>query len=107
MLGQDEVHVWRAQLEVPSSCLANIGDILSSDERVKANGFIFEKHRQTFMVSHGFLRAILGCYVDCAPNELQFGYAKHGKPFLAGSAAAKLSFNLSHSGSFAPTFFFD
>jgi len=102
VLGKDEVHVWRAQLEVPSSCLANICEILSADERVRADSFFFEKHRQNFLVSHGFLRAILAYYVDCAPDRLQFRYTNSGKPFLAApSSAARLSFNLSHSGSLA------
>lgn len=102
VLGNDEVHLWRAQLEVPSACLENIGEILSADEKVKADSFIFEKHRQNFLVSHGFLRAILAYYVDCAPDELQFGYGNSGKPFLAAPfSAARLSFNLSHSGSLA------
>jgi 4'-phosphopantetheinyl transferase len=102
VLAQDEVHVWRASLEVPSSYVALIGEILSSDERAKADRFVFEKHCQNFVVSHGFLRAILSRYLDCAPDELQFGCAEHGKPFLVGHhTRANLSFNLSHSGSVA------
>lgn len=102
VLAQDEVHVWRASLEVPSSYLAQMRGILSSDERVKADRFAFEEHRQNFVVAHGFLRAILSRYVDCAPVELQFGCAKYGKPFLIEPATcANLSFNMAHSGSFA------
>lgn len=103
VLARNEVHIWRASLELPPTDLARIQKVLSSDERARADRFHFERDRQRFTVARGFLRAILSLYLDCAPGKLEFNYAEHGKPSLADSGcdAATLSFNLAHSGTLA------
>ena len=54
------------------------------------------------MAARGFLRAILGLYLDCTPTELRFKYTEYGKPSLANpDVNSNLSFNLAHSGKLA------
>jgi len=59
-------------------------------------------HRHRYIVTRGWLRAILGSYLQEKPEGLQFRGNQHGKPFLAfpgGSAA--VNFSLSHSSGLA------
>ena len=97
-----EVHVWRAQLELPASQLQRLRDILTDDEVDRANRFVFERDRQRFIAARGTLRSILSRYIPIAPGQLRFNYNPYGKPLLASEFSSYLlNFNLTHSGSMA------
>lgn len=91
----DEVHVWRLTLERPAE---SFRDLLQPDELARANRFYFEKDRRHFTVARGFLRRLLGRYLQTDPRELQFSYGAWGKPSLDGDfRESRLRFNMSHS----------
>ncbi len=95
---QDEVHVWRINLDKPDAQLQHLAATLSSDEVCRAKRFYKEQHRQRFIAGRGILRTILSRYLDVEPQLLQFSYEPSGKPILADSFAdRKLWFNLTHS----------
>ncbi|MEH1782467.1 MAG: 4'-phosphopantetheinyl transferase HetI [Nostoc sp.] len=95
---QDEIHVWRIDLNQPESQLQNLAATLSNDETARAERFYFPKHRQHFIAGRGSLRTILGRYLDIEPSQVQFNYQHRGKPVLADTFAdSGLAFNLSHS----------
>lgn len=93
----DEVHVWRAFLNIAPAWVQNLSWILSIDERKRADQFRFQKDRQDFIVARALLRMILGRYLRKRPDQVRFEYGSYGKPFLAGEGDKELSFNLSHS----------
>ncbi len=96
------MHVWRAHLDVPESLATDLEQILSQDERARAAKFRFPKHREEFVVAHGFLRTILGHYQRTDPSQIRLGTGRHHKPVLSGATAAEpLQFSLSHSHPFA------
>ena len=97
VLPRDEVHVWCASLEQSTSQVQQLAKTLSPDEKLKADRFHFEQHRQRFIISRGVLRTILGWYTGIEPSQLQFCYGPYGKPALAIDTASTLHFNLSHS----------
>jgi len=97
-----EVHVWRAQLELPPSQVKRLRGILTDDEVDRANRFSFEIDRQRFIAARGTLRSILSRYITIDPGHLRFYYNQYGKPFLDPEFSSYLlNFNLSHSGSMA------
>ena len=101
-LPENEVHVWRASLEAPSSLIYSLQRILSEEEVRRAKQFHFEKDRLRWIVAHGILRRLLGQYLDTDPHEVCFMTNAYGKPFIAGpSHGTRLHFNLSHSGDLA------
>jgi 4'-phosphopantetheinyl transferase len=101
-LADHEVHVWRAQLELPSSQVQQLRGILTDDELDRANRFSFEIDRQRFIAARGTLRSILSRYITIYPSHLRFYYHQYGKPFLAPEFSFYLlNFNLSHSGRMA------
>ena len=72
--------------------------MLDTDELARANRFYFEKDRKHFVVARGFLRALLGRYLQLEPKQLQFSYGAWGKPALDGEfRESRLRFNMSHS----------
>jgi 4'-phosphopantetheinyl transferase len=101
-LSNDEVHVWRACLDLPASHVQSLQRTLAADELSRAERLYFQKDRQRFIVARGLLRAILSRYLDMEPSQLRYCYSEHGKPYLTPSSGRKTpSFNLSHSDGLA------
>lgn len=95
----DQVHVWRASLQVEESHLLTLLSLLSEDEQARAKRFHFAKDSHRFIVARSMLRTILGRYLNTSAQRLQFSYGPTGKPILAiPQGDQTLCFNLSHSG---------
>lgn len=97
-LPQNEVHVWRAKLDLGSIDLEHAEASLSSDERARAARFHFLKDQLRYVAARGTLRMIMARYIDRAPAQFEFCYGPFGKPELApGHNPDGIRFNLSHS----------
>lgn len=97
-LSSGAVHVWRASLEQPPDVQETYWRALDEGERARAERFHFERHRWRFVLGRGFLRALLGRYLDIEPAEVRFAYGPYGKPSLGDEhGATRLRFNASHS----------
>jgi 4'-phosphopantetheinyl transferase len=95
---QTGIHVWHRSLAVSIAQREELFALLDSDERQRAARFHFEAGRDAFIVSHGWLRTLLGRYLNADPRTLEFTFGNRGKPSLQGTP---LRFNLSHSGAMA------
>jgi len=102
-LGAEDVHVWRASLDVTPTIVDSLRQFLSADELVRAGRFHFESDRKHFIVARGYLRAILSRYLKRPAEEIKFVYGEQGKPQLTGSCRGSQSFyfNLAHSDGLA------
>ena len=101
-LPANEVHVWRARLDVPWAHLGTLRRTLSPDERARASQFRLTIHRRQFIAAHGILRDILSRYLHRDPAGLRFRDTPRGKPaLLANCGRDEIRFNLSHSGNLA------
>jgi 4'-phosphopantetheinyl transferase len=97
-LHSDEVHVWRADLDVGADVLQRLQGTLSADEQARAERFYFPVDRARYLAGRGILRALLARYLGNPACDLRFCYGARGKPALApGNATEDLRFNLSHS----------
>lgn len=101
VLVENEVHVWRAPLDIAPEKLAVLDTYLTPDEHERAARFRFDRHRARFIAARGSLRSILGIHLGCASSRLRFAYGEHGKPRLAEPAGTGIEFNLSHSADLA------
>jgi 4'-phosphopantetheinyl transferase len=98
-LAEDEVQLWRVDLEAIRSQESRWQQLLSSDETIRAARFHFAADRQRFVASRAWLRTILAAFLVAEPSELNFSYSKNEKPFLGpGHARSGITFNVSHSG---------
>lgn len=94
-LAEQEVHIWRAELNVSPVVLESYQAILSAEEADKARRFYFEKDRRHWTVARGVLKRLLGSYMQQEPRTITFQYNAYGKPALTGTQS--LQFNISHS----------
>jgi len=91
------VDLWSVTLAEEQSLIDELAAILSSDERLRASRFHFERDRRRFTWARGVLRCLLAQYLDADPAMVSFTYGTHGKPALTGVHGRTLSFNVSHS----------
>jgi 4'-phosphopantetheinyl transferase len=95
---QTEIHVWHRSLAVAVAEREALYALLDPEERQRAGRFHFETSRDAFIVSHGWLRTLLGRYLNTDPRRVEFTFGHRGKPAVQGTP---LRFNLSHSGAMA------
>lgn len=96
-LGPDDVHIWRAKLDVNPAVLRSLNRTLAPDEVERARRFRFVLHRNLFAAARGILRHILSSYVTTPPHALLLRSGASGKPCMADTEHG-VHFNLSHSG---------
>lgn len=102
VLASNEVHVWRASLDLAGLELKCLQGLLSVDEQQRAKRFVGPKDRNAFIAARGLLRLILSRYLEQDPEALCFHYGLHGKPALVPELNPdRLCFNLSHSAGLA------
>jgi 4'-phosphopantetheinyl transferase len=104
-----EIHLWRADLEVPDDALARFQRVLSPEEQKRADAFFFERDRRRFAASHGFLRHVLARYLKIPAAQVEIRSGHGGKPEIGQGSLTPdsrlltpdVQFNLSHSGPLA------
>jgi 4'-phosphopantetheinyl transferase len=99
-LAREEVHVWRAPLDLRRVGLARLRDLLSTEERALSLTFRFQWERDRFVAARGWLRLLLGRYLCAPPGGLRFVIRANGKPALA-EPASEVRFNLALAGPLA------
>ena len=101
-LPDDEVQLWRVDLEAVRINESRWLKLLSTDESARASRFHFPRDRQSFAASRAILRMILAGYLAADPGALSFSYSDKGKPSLGPAyAVSRLQFNVTHSGAIA------
>jgi 4'-phosphopantetheinyl transferase len=97
-LRTDEVHVWRARLNLAAARLEGLWQTLVEEELSRALRFHTRKDRDRFIAARGLLRSIVGRYLGIGPGEVRLCYGEQGKPRLAGHDGPEaIRFNLAHS----------
>ena len=98
-LGESEIHVWRARLDVPRERLGRLERALTAGERERITSLASEVDRRRATASRGLLRNILAGYVERPAAELAFTFGPAGKPEMSAAAHGEpLHFNSTHSG---------
>lgn len=101
-LVENDVHVWRASLEVSPEELQTLRRVLIEEEIERAGRFYFEKDRHHWTVARAALRLLLGRYLKVDPRQVRFASNEYGKPsLLFPESSPRLHFNISHSGGLA------
>jgi len=97
VLHEHEVHAWYASLNLSGDRVCDLTHLLSDEERLRGEQYLFGRDSRRFVVGRALLRLILSGYLDTPPESLTFRYEPNGKPALAGRWQGVLEFNLSHS----------
>ena len=92
VLPERGAHIWLCPLTADSALL----DFTTQEEKKRAENMLPESKAFEFLLSRGWLRAILAAYLPgTPPGEIRLERSAEGKPFLAGQG--DMQFNLSHS----------
>ena len=93
------MHCWSIALDDQASA-PRLRELLTPDERDRADRFHFERDAARFVAGRALLRRLLASYLGAPdPRAVPLVTGVHGKPRLANGAG--LHFNLAHSGGFA------
>src|SRR5260370_38177647 len=82
VLAENEVQLWRADLEAIGADESRWQTVLSSDEAARAARFHFPRDRQHFVASRALFRTILANYLAIDPKDWTFSYSGKEKPAI-------------------------
>jgi len=99
VLPEGVVHLWERHLDATPGEVTASYQLLSVQERARAQRFLVDRPRTAFVLTRGTLRTLLGRYLGREPETIGFRYEAQGKPFLDGER--NLSFNVSHTDGLA------
>src|SRR5688500_7369657 len=85
-LATDVVDVWGVAIDGLTGQVPLLFRSLASEERDWAERFHFQADRDRFIVARGLLRAILGRYLACDPDQVPIAYSAYGKPLIGPDA---------------------
>jgi 4'-phosphopantetheinyl transferase len=101
-LPENEVILWRVDLDALGVDEPRWQRILSPDESARASRFRSPTDRQRFVAARAWLRIILASYLTTDPERLSFCYSKKEKPALGPAyVSSGITFNISHSAGVA------
>jgi 4'-phosphopantetheinyl transferase len=81
-LGTDQIHIWKAPLDLDLRSLGTYLAYLSPEERQRARAYQRDQDRFRFLANRGFLREVLGRYLQMPPAQVVFKTGPQGKLFL-------------------------
>jgi 4'-phosphopantetheinyl transferase len=90
------IDVWIIDLDRPLNPGADLDNILSIEERKRADRYLFPTDAFRYRLCRAMLRLGLAGYLERAPQKIALTTNGHGKPRVAERSA--LHFNVSHSG---------
>ncbi|MBW2528430.1 MAG: 4'-phosphopantetheinyl transferase superfamily protein [Deltaproteobacteria bacterium] len=98
-----EAHLWLARTDRidPALLVRACDEVLSADERARADRLIPPARRQESVIGHWLVRVCLSRYQPLPPSAWRFERTARGKPEVAAPGDGALRFNLSHSAGLA------
>jgi len=96
-IADDEIFFGIFNLDYYKTYLSSFLEILSDEEKNRAERYKFERDKLHYIISHGILRKILSLILNCNPKLISIDISDEGKPFLDTPEHCDLKFNLSHS----------
>jgi len=101
-LAENDVHVWRADLDLDPPLVDRFSAHLSGEEKARADRFVFPLDRNRFTVARSILRELLGAYLQLPPAKVSIKASPRGKPALhTEPGLVDVRFNLSHADGLA------
>jgi 4'-phosphopantetheinyl transferase len=96
--GDGTVNIWWMQVDRPStSRIEQWRQLLDTGERARAERFVFDQHRWSFIAAHALTRSMLAALCGLRTRDVRFGRTSEGRPYLLGGG---LDFSLTHTGGF-------
>ena len=91
------LHIWHGPLHLSPAGLSSLEQLLSADEKIRAQKFLAPHARDSFVAARGILRRLLSAYTGMDAADLALSTGADGKPQMASGNTQSIRFNLSHS----------
>jgi len=98
--GQANCRVWQWRLTDCPATLAAMLAVLSPEERHRADSFLVQPARNTFVQVRALLRLVLAKKTASTASDIRFQYGDFRKPALMDNSLG-IHFNVAHSGDYA------
>ncbi|WP_032112353.1 4'-phosphopantetheinyl transferase family protein [Candidatus Paracaedibacter symbiosus] len=92
---ENVINVISINLDKFEKYISTFSSYLSSEEKERADKFVFAHLKKRYIISHGFLRILIGKYLSLPPSEVDYAYNEFLKPLSKQNA--DLYFSMSHS----------
>ena len=97
-LGQNEIHVWRVNLNQPVAEINLLKSYLSAEEHDRSASFHFIRDQNRFITRRAILRQLLASYLKIQVECVRISRGPNGKPFAGNyNERSKISFSCSQS----------
>ena len=97
-LNVDDVHIWTVSLNPSDDIISEFSNILSADEKEKADRFKFPELKKQYTVFHAVLRKLLSHYLGSSEKEITYTHGAYGKPEVTENINLQnIRFNMSKS----------
>lgn len=101
-LASGQIHLWRLILDDALPKVSDMMQLISPDEKTRADRYRTAELRTSFIQQRTSLRTILASYLACPPSAIIFQYDSQGRPSLdSRHHKAPIHFNVSHSAQIA------
>ena len=98
-LEQQAAQLWYSINTNHIQYLKEMYGILSTREQKYVQNLKFKNLKEAYVIRHGILRLLLGCYLQKEPKAIKFSYNAYDKPLLAiDSKSCNIEFNISYTG---------
>ena len=101
LLPKKAVQIWVLYDGAAETSCQALGYVLSQDERQRATSYKHIKHQNSFIYRRCVLRFLMGRYLDCKPESLQFSLNPFGKPALHRPYVQGFEFSVSQTDGLA------
>ena len=91
------IDVFVCRLDVGSSEVARLEQLLAPEELERARRFLVHQRRCDFIAGRGLLRELLGLILGFRPSAVPLAVEASGKLALAASGGRQVRFNVAHS----------
>ena len=93
------IDLWWISVSAHRHRLDALKNLLTDEERRRADRYLFEKDHDVFVIARGSMRELIGAYLGRDAKGIRFSYGRKGKPSVALPSGGRLDlrFNLSHS----------
>lgn len=95
-----EANVWQISITAHILAVNDFVELLSADERARADRYYQQKDRERFIISRGALRILMSNYLKIPAAEVVFKIGINKKPFVESCNGTELHYNTSHSGDY-------
>lgn len=97
-LSDGELHIWKINSENFIQSSPVLYEILSVEEKQRAERFHFENDKIVYICARSILRMLLSKYINQDYSSIDFNFNEYGKPELPEVINPKnIKFNVSHS----------